>query len=266
MKGRLWKIVTVSLVAAVAIGCAVLFLPMGQDTGASPQSNSVLSLVTPPFVSAAGEGTNFLEEEAGISAYTDVEQVIDLSRAATAFKTIEYQTSEYIIGSVGIPGLPETEDVHCYVHEDGWVVSYYLNDEPTAKIVDWDNLGSTKLEEGIGEVCIAAGVSYVQVTYYDFRCPSAEKLMVIIDRDSFNLKIPSSFAVYERSYSLYDSAPYTSVRLFIDGNEVAYANNEVVYGALTPTQLTPGVFHTISLTGGSSSTRGDAIALSYKEG
>lgn len=264
MKGRLWKIVTVSLVAAVAIACAVLFLPMSQDGGANPQGSNVLSLVKPAFVSAAGNDTNFLEQEAGISAYTDVGQGIDLSKAATAFKTIEYQTSEYIVGSVGIPNLPETEDVHCYVHKDGWVVSYYLDDEPTAKIVDWNNLVGTKLEEGIGEVCNAAGVAFTTVTYYDFRYPSAEKLMVIIDRDSFNLKIPSSFDVYERSYSLEESM--YSFTLYIDGSVVAWARNEVVYGGLTPTQLMPGVFHTISLTGSSPSYRGDAIALSYKEG
>jgi hypothetical protein len=268
MKGRLWKIVTVCLVAAVAIGCAVLFLPMNQDTGASPQSSNMLSLVKPPFVSsvsAAGEDTNFLEEEAGISAYTNVGQTINLNQAKSAFRTVEYQTSEYIIGSVGIPGLPETEDVHCYVHKDGWVVSYYLREEPTAKIVDWNDLVSTKLEKGIGRVCDAAGVPFIQVTYYDFRYPNAEKLMLVIDRDSFNLKIPSSFAVYERSYSLYHNPSYSTVRLYIDGNEVAYASSEVVYGGLTPTQLTLDVFHTISLdhTG---SHYGDTIALSYKEG
>jgi len=264
MKGRLWKIVTVCLVAAVAIGCAVLFLPMNQDTGASPQSSNMLSLVKPPFVSAAGNDTNFLEEEAGISAYTNVGQAINLNQAKSAFRTVEYQTSEYIIGSVAIPGLPDTEDVHCYVHKDGWVVSYYLNDEPTAKIVDWNDLVSTKLEKGIGEVCDATGVPFIQVTYYDFRYPYAEKVMVIIDRDSFNLQIPSSFAVYERSYSLY-SCTYYRVRLYIDGNEVASADDEVVYGGLNPTQLTPNVFHTILLDH-SGSDYGDAIALSYKEG
>lgn len=268
MKVRLWKIIVASLVVVAAISCAALFLPVSHDIGAKCEANNMLSLVKPAFVSVAGEGTNFLEEEAGISAYTNVGQAIDLDKAKTGFKTIEYQTSEYIIGSVAIPDLLETEDVHCYVHKDGWVLSYYLKEEPTAKIVDWNGLASTKLDKGIGEVCDAAGVPFIEATYYDFRYPNAEKLLIITDGDSFNLKIPSSFAVYERSYSFYTTYGAQN-RLYIDGIDIAGVNNcGVVYGTLTPTQLLPGVSHTIELKHavGHYEDDSDAIALTYAEG
>lgn len=109
--------------------------------------------MAPPFIGVAGAaetaggggggggaspraGTSFLEEEAGISAYTNVGEAINLGNAKTAFGTIEYETSDYIIGSVPLPDYAETEDVHAYVHKDGWVVAYYLEDEPVAKIVE----------------------------------------------------------------------------------------------------------------------------------
>jgi len=264
MKGKSWRIIVASLAVVAAVGCAVLFLPSSQDIGTRWEAGNILSLIRPPFVGAAAGNMHFLDEEAGISAYTNVGQEIDLAKAATGFKTIEYQTSEYIIGSVGLPGLPETEDVHCYVHKDGWVLTYYLRQEAIAKIVDWTDLSTTKLEKGIGKMCDAASVPFVWAKYYDFRYPYAEKLMVIIDYDSFRLRIPGSFSVYERSYSLRSATSYRT-RLYIDEVEIASAYREVVYGTLTPTQLRLDVFHTIkiSLTGPS---YGAAIVLAYKEG
>jgi hypothetical protein len=79
-------------------------------------------------VSGMRAGTNFLDAEAGISAYTNVGEEIDLEKAKSAFRTVEYETDEYTIGSVPLPDYPEYEDVHAYVHKDGWVVTYYLKE------------------------------------------------------------------------------------------------------------------------------------------
>jgi len=276
MKVRLWKIVTGSLVAAVAIACAVLFLPMDQDTGAKPQGSNMLSLIKPPFVSsvnAAGEGTNFLEEEAGISIYTDIGQSLDLAKAKGQYKTIEKETADYIVGSVSLPNLPETDDVHIFVHKDGWIVVYYLKAEPVSKVIDWNyysagKLTSTKLKEGLTKMCNAMGVTATSMNYYHFQYPYANKWMIITDDDSFNLKIPSEFTVYERSISMYTQATNWYRRAYIDGVEIGGVTGGPTPGTtkcwqLTASQLTPDVFHTVSMAYPGQDYLG--VALVYKE-
>jgi len=63
-------------------------------SGTNEEGKGLISLVAPPFISAADAsptgggggaapraGTTFLEEEAGISAYTNVGETIDLEKA-----------------------------------------------------------------------------------------------------------------------------------------------------------------------------------------
>jgi len=264
MKGRAWKIAVASLAVVVAVGFAVAFSSGSEDIEAGPGDQSRMSLVKPAFVSAATGGTHFLNEEAGISAYTHVGHELDLAKAATGFRTVEYQTSEYIIGSVQVPGYGTTHDVHAYVHVDGWILAYYLKQEPTAKIISWGNLGTTKLELGIAKLCDAAGMPFPTATYYDFRYPHAEKMMIIIDYDTFRIKIPGSFSVYTRSYSIYGSGSWAADHTVLKIGEATIASTlSVVWGTITPSQLSPDALHTISVTG---RTPRVAIILAYKEG
>jgi len=248
--------------------------------------NGVISLEVPSFIQDVSatvhemtEGTSFLEEEAGISAYTNVGQAIDLTKAKNAFRTIEYETEDYIIGSVPLPDYAETEDVHAYVHKDGWVVTYYLNEEPAAKIIDWKDYGTdetitgTKLEDGISVVCNAAGVPMRDIKYYDFKYPNANRLMIVADAiwygtspatDTFRLKLPSDFVFYERSFSHY-TKNYGGCYMYIDENEIDYASDETNYGLLSPTELSLDEFHTIKITGSGNPGHFDAIVLIYRE-
>jgi hypothetical protein len=230
----------------------------------------IIPLEMPLFVAVAEgsevsdmrAGTNFLEEEAGISAYTNVGEEIDLEKAKAAFRTIEYETDEYIIGSVPLPDYPETEDVHVYVHKDGWLVSYYLKGSPTSKIIDWidysedEKIIGTKLEGGLSVVCNVARVPLKNIKYYDFRYPNADKLMIVADaqwvegNDMFNIKLPGDFVFYDRTYShyAYDSASST---MKIDDKEISSLGKCEDYslwmnGQLSLTQLSLDEFHTVS--------------------
>ena len=231
----------------------------------------IISLEMPLFVAVAEgsevsgmrAGANFLDAEAGISAYTNVGEEIDLEKAKAAFRTVEYETDEYIIGSVPLPDYPEYEDVHAYVHKDGWVVTYYLKDKPVGKIIDWKDYSTdekiigTKLEDGLSVACNAAGVPIRNIKYYDFRYPNADKLMIVADAqwtegtDTFKIKLPSDFVFYDRSYShyAYDSEGST---MKIDGNEISSLGgcrgfSRWQSGQLSPTQLSLDDFHTVSL-------------------
>ncbi len=221
------------------------------------------------------QGAGFLDDEAGIAAYMKTNLTIDLSLAKQAYRTIEQETDEYIIGSVPLTGYPETEDVHAYVHKDGWIVTYYLNTEPTAKILDWNNYGqdqtikSTKLEIGIVVVCNFAGLSVKDIKYYHFKYPNANKLMIIADaqwsygEDTFELKLPSDFVFYERSFCHYSEGGQPE--MFIDSDNISSMNGGgTKYDSLSPTILSLDEFHTLKLTSSGYATFG-AIVLIYQQ-
>jgi hypothetical protein len=272
----IWKILAISVVLAIVASSVAVFsaanLGIGEKGTGEGGGKDVISLEMPPFIGIAGasesevrvmrEGTNFLEEEAGISAYTNVGMEIDLDNAKEVYRTIEVEKENYTIGSVALPNYAESNDVHVYVHKDGWIVAYYLKDEPIAKMVNYKNYMENgditlKLDNALGRMCDGVGLPLFYTTFYDFRYPNANKLMIIVDgqwvegTDTFDMKIPSDVRVYDRSYYhwLWDSDG-SSFKL--DGTEISSLGGcgdcwRSDYGKLTPTQLMPDEFHMISL-------------------
>jgi hypothetical protein len=287
------KFLAVSLLAIVAVFFLLAVGPFaGSDSPASP--NHVIALESPSFLGVANAApapestaiTSFLEDEAGMAAYTHTVSSIDLSAIRDVFRTIEYETSGYIIGSVEVPDYPESQDVHVYVHTDGWVVAYYLAGDPVAKIVDarhYDGveITTTKLENAMNEILTPLGAVPFEPSYYDFRYPNATDLFLIADVmydqgvDSFDVQIPSEYTYYERSWwsAVYDEGSYDSnARFYISGNLiselVAYYGWSDNWGTLTPTQLPPATYSTYQVDfyddrGGHAL---GGIALIYSEG
>jgi len=229
----------------------------------SAAQQGVISLANP---SIPAVGSSFLEEEAGITCYTKV-YAVDLIEAERAFKNVEKKTSEYIVGSVRVPGYAESHDVHVYADRTGWIVAYYLAKEPASKIIDWlDYSGgmitSTKLEDALVKVTNALSVELPYVIYYDFRYPAATKIMIITDEETgneaetFRMRIPSDYTVHSRTWSLAVHAntkwsdSYTQGTVKIDGTELrsgrAYGKSWSIWnGSITPTQLSPDTYHTV---------------------
>lgn len=273
------------LLIGVLLAANLLIDSSIREGGDSASGGKPISLARPAF--AQTSGSTFLEEEAGISAYTNVGRQIDLEEVKGAFRAIEYETEEYIIGSVPLPDYPESEDVHAFVHRDGWIVSYYLRDEPAAKIADsahytGGDLGS-KLENGITMAADAAHVPVGDIRYYHFRYPDANRMIVAADvlegeaEDTFRIKLPNDLTFYERSYSHYahDSSYSPSYyRMYIDLEEistmgVAEDETSTKYGVLSASQLWPDEFHTVKISidryVGSNDVTFGAIALIYQE-
>ncbi|MFW9949209.1 MAG: hypothetical protein ACFFKA_03665, partial [Candidatus Thorarchaeota archaeon] len=221
--------------------------------------------------------TMFLENEAGLACYTNVSYTLNLANAKSQFRTIEADDPNYVVGSLELPGLPETEDVHCFVHKDGWIVTYYLKAEPVSKIIDWSyysagTLSETKLSLGLDKMCLALSIFLTYINYYDFEFPNANKLKLIIEEttgqstDSFDIKLTSTFNYYERSWSHYvSSGGYSYLRL--NGYQISYVYSGTFnYGELTPAQLTLDVFHNVEVYISNTNTIGyGAIALVYYE-
>lgn len=235
--------------------------PMPAGSCLADRAGGMFTLIRPVFAyEMQAAGLTFLEEEAGISVFTDVGREIDLVRAQTAFRTIERQTDEYIVGSVALPGRGEEWDVHVFVHRNGWIIAYYHRDRATGKIIDWDGPGHTNLETALAEVATAAGVPFVRVDFYDFRFPGAERLLVITDDDSFRIKIPLEIFVHDRAFSLRsDCAGHT--RLIIGGDVIgSIRRGETLIGTISPGILPVGTYHTIERGGAAGRV---AIIITY---
>lgn len=281
--------VGVLLVAILIFGFLGLYFYGGSGGGGSDlvaEAEQTFLFVNPAFAQSESTGTTFLEEEAGMSIYVNVGQSLDLSVAKTVYKTIEEETSDYIVGSFYLPNLPETEDVHGFVHKDGWIVVYYLKNEPISKIIDWNyysanQLTKTKLQVGLEQMGNALGITVTNAKYYNFQYTYADKWMIIIEsregsgEDSFNLKIPGEFTVYERSWSHYaeydlEAGAWGPAYFRIDGNIInqisySYPYIETNYGELTAGQLSPDVFHTVSISGNGIKTQCGGVVLAYQE-
>jgi hypothetical protein len=234
MKRRFARI---SAIVVILLACAIV---AGYFIGGDPSHKEAgglfgdLIFVRPVL---AAEGTSFLEQEAGMSLYLNAAQALDLAKAKGVYKTIESETSTYLIGSIALPNLPETDDVHCYVQKDGWIVVYYLKAEPVSKIIDWNyysggQLTSNKLKVGMSQMCDALGFTPTDAKYYHFQFPYANGWMIAADSaswdtDTFKMNIPSSFTFYERSWSLCAGSGRTAC------------------GLLSSTQLLPDMDHTV---------------------
>jgi len=235
------------LITLLAVGFFVL--PAGRNDG-----RTEYALKAPAFVQSARADDSFigqkLDEEAGISAYMQSTSQIDLQQVRSVFRTIEIETPDYLIGSVAVPNYAEHFDVHVYVHVDGWILAYYMQDEPVAKIIDGKNhsVAATKLDNVVAVVAGAGGVPFSGVSYYDFRYPNATHMLLVGEENegagnTFTIQIPSSFGYFERSYSVI-GWPH---KFELDGTELSYMfrGDDNEYGIITAAQLLPDVVHTV---------------------
>lgn len=278
---------TISIRKSLLIGLTVVVLLTAFGLAGKPSTqdgaNATFHLQAPAFVGIARADeesiASFMEDEAGMSCYFQASSAITLDDVRDIFRTIEVETDDYIIGSVAVTNYPESEDVHVYVHVDGWIVAYYLAADPVGKIYDWrvyHDTGrtdiTTKLENTLAVVAGEAGASFSSGTHYDFRYPNATHLMLIIEwvynaTDSFVVNLPGSFAYYERSWSL-GSDDFDDSRYRLDGVEIlrGYINGwGTSQGTLTAAQLLPDQFHTIEIVHSSGNHAYGGLALVYRE-
>ena len=312
-----WKVsVILTALVLVVSGVAMFGYSRTNEEGGIDEGGGkgLISLVAPPFIDVAGAspaggggggaapraGTTFLEKEAGISAYVNIGQEIDLEKAETAFKSIETANESYIIGQIALDGYdPEYVAPHAYVHKDGWIVTYYLKNESSGKIMQWNGysggkITTTTLADTIKKICDAITFNYDtikdDVKYYDFEFPNANRMMLItewvegsgeiVHSDQFNLTIPTECELYEASWSHHFSCSeywdYSRVKItdadyypVFTISEFAGRSN-YINGEFTPEQLSAdGMLHIVTVeqyrhySGGYGKT-GVALVLIYR--
>ena len=242
------KVLAISIALVIVASGVAMYGYSGTEGGEgiseSGGGKGVISLVPPPFIGIAGAaeatgGNAFPEDEAGISAYVNTSQTIDLDKLKTIFTEVEEVGDNYIIGITPIPDFGGDIDVHVYADTDGWIVAYFTKDEPAAKIMQWgkdtdvDNpqiteITTTTLEDAIIKAADAAGILWAvrDIKYYDFEYPNANGMTLFVRTratDGTNItqvEIPATYTLYEASYYHYAYGLLDS-KLKVDGTTVS---------------------------------------------
>lgn len=245
----------------VVLMCALLIkaiVPVGE----SKAKLSEIFLARPIF---AQQATAFPSDEAGISAYVNVGQTIDLAKAKNAMRGTQAEGSNYVIGIMELPGLPEEEFPHVYVSSDGWILAYYSKFAPAARVMQWygyegGTISTTTLQDAIAKICPPIGVNFAQVRgnmgYYHLKYSEATKMVIAVERigegdtsktDTFNFSIPHDVTLYEGSWSHTGRTRYYS-DVKVDGTRVSKIGyTGFISDYFEDQQIAPGKLHTIEL-------------------
>lgn len=171
---------------------------------------------------------------------------------------------------MAIEGYDTNDDVHVYIHKDGWVLAYYRSDEPASKIFDWkaytdgSNAVPNKLTKALATAAGAAGVGVPATpSYYHFQYPEANRMTIALQsgRNSFTLRLPSGFTYYETSYTL----GTLGGELLINDVQVASRSSSGQISAKTSPVLLPEKEHSIQVRSGYYDRAVGAVLVIYKE-
>lgn len=178
-------------------------------------------LLSPSFAQAPlkpPEGVfAFPFENAGISAYLKSDRPIRITDAVTrVFYRVVNAGENYIVGTVEIEHLFGKVYPHVYLDTDGWIVAFFLATQPPALIMNWSGdrnnptaVIKTTLEAALEKVTTAARVSFVQPTFYDFRYPAANTMLVLLSllrepgEKVMYVKLPGHYKLFSVSYYHY---------------------------------------------------------------
>ncbi len=159
----------------------------------------------------------FPTSAAGISAWVKVDRAIRIDETLSkVFHRIEDVSGTHILGTVKVENFVATVYPHVYVDTEGWIVAFFLASEPTAWIMHWQGDHNnpvpsirTTLEEALERAAGAARVSLPKASFYDFRHPQANSMLILLNVLSapatkvMYLKLPPAYTPYVASYYHY---------------------------------------------------------------
>jgi hypothetical protein len=248
------RVLAISIALMIVLSCVVMYSSFaGKEEIGEVNEKDVIRLIPPPFIEIAQaqepmNGSNaFPQDMAGIAAWVNAEQQIDLQLAAQAFDSLlevgdDTYTSEfnYIIGKVGIAPTPYATKIYpkVYVDTNGYIIAYFDNTEPASDIISWHEYGDPALydnpsiyfttDTAIAAVCDKIGISFEtiqnSIQFYDFEYPTAQKMLIVLNAvpsqliERVHIAIPATYTLYEASYSLfaYSASGSGSNYLYID--------------------------------------------------
>jgi hypothetical protein len=214
MSNRLLLIIIGLLMANLVVG----IVKSPTDTASVTDDGSV-GLVRPWFIDEAfasddrsARAVASIATEAGISAYIKTPTAILLSRAETAFTSVTFKNSNYILGTITPAGYDAYWGAQVMVHKTGWIMAWYHKDWLASTVVhvnDKSFANKTKLSIAIDKVTTALKINAINPTYYHFKYPSANRMLIarksLVSGYMMRVSYPSSFTYYDTSaYYEYD--------------------------------------------------------------
>ncbi len=202
----------------ILLSVMVLAFFLALNGGCTAQEENSTRLEAPSMDSVGA----FPQGEAGLAAYINTGQVVDLDRLKTIFSTVEEVGDNYILGVVQIPDWGGNIALHLYADTDGWIVAYLKKDEPVSMVMQWgtsdaDNptigvIKSTTLEDALYKASDAAGVGIVgsDIKYYHFAFPNANRMMIIVKVQATSgvgihqIEIPANYMLFDSAYYHYE--------------------------------------------------------------
>ena len=128
--------------------------------------------------------TTFPVDEAGLAAYIRVKNINPENLSRIPFETIEKQGKTFVYGKLKTD-RPE-KSPHLYIGLDGWIVAYYLRDEPRSKMINFglDYYGNfvflkNELEKAVCSASGHFGQGCSEIKYYDFEFPQATRMSLV---------------------------------------------------------------------------------------
>jgi hypothetical protein len=269
LKNRKLKISVLLIATLVAtVGIYGIWANVGPKSTGLAGDNSRFSLVRPAFAQSMDPGTTFLDQEAGIAIWLNAtaDSPLNLTTVQTKMAgNLEQNTSDYIIGSIAVPGLDTDYYPHCFVHKSGWIVVYYPNTDPTSKAIslhtyDYYNINWTTdagtletnfLMQALNYTCqnVTQKTSIDNAEYYNFEYPNATAIMIAAKTAGnggtgmFNFLIPSSFTIDEASWSFYSPQGGS---WHMDGNASIH-NTGIAHGSIS--SITTDQYHNVTVSG-----------------
>ena len=185
---------------------------------------------------AADAGDAFPQDEAGMCAYVNIGESINLEDAVGAYTQMLELSATHAIGTIAIGNVHATDNIHVYVDVNGWIVAYLLRTEETAAMIQWSSVNvsnpvfeRTTLSDAISNMCTAIDVNYTgvegNIQYYDFEYPDADNMLIFTntrtsDGDDYtHVLVPDTNTLYAANYSLVNTA-YSNrgwSKLYVDG-------------------------------------------------
>lgn len=217
MSNKLLLVIIGLLVANLVVG--IVNSP-SDSLQSDANADGAIGLVRPWFIDEAlasddrsARAIADISSEAGISAYVKTPTAILLSRAQTAFTSITAQNSNYIMGTITPAGYDAYWGAQVMVHKTGWIMAWYHKDWLASTVVhvnDKTFANKTKLSLAIDKVTTALRITSINPTYYHFKYPTANRMLIarksLVSGHKMRVSYPSTFTYFDTSaYYEYDT-------------------------------------------------------------
>jgi len=203
---------------------------------------------------------NFFEYEAGIAAYFQFTPPANLQSnlLRNQFRTITSNQADYLIGFVPEEGYEQftQADIKVVVHNDGWVVAYFMAETPSSFIYHYTVGDVLKLDQTLGQIAEAMELAPPVVIYTHFKHPAARTMALIEVTATANttkqidFRLPVANTYFESSWYVAAPGMFCSLDYTLDDKFIRRVQNAINWDFIAAGDLVPASKHIAKLRGG----------------